>query len=956
MAHPWADELAISAREAEVLAALGEHLTNAEIAARLFISIRTVESHVSSLLRKLDAPDRRGLAAIAARLGAAGPAGPVGGEGGERGTVARPPLPSPLTSFVGRQAERAELAAALETNRLVTAVGPGGVGKTRLALATAADVGDRFAHGVWFVDLVPITDEAMITTTVAQALGLGEQPGRAPEESVLGWVAERQALIVLDNCEHLLDGVATLVERMLERAPRLVVLATSRSRLLLPFERAFTVPGLSLPADDTVPDAEPGSAPDTDGWVPGDAVELFAERGEKAGVVLSAADRRRVARICRELDAMPLAIELAAARLPAVGLDGLELALANRLRLLTGTRRADDRHRSLRSTLDWSSALLDQPARAVLRRVSVFAGPFSAQAAAEVAGVPPVLPADVPAVLATLADHSLVTPRLVGGATRYAALETIRQYGAELLTENGERDRYRARHLRWALDAGSDLLADSDLGEQHWRAAFDRLADELRAALGWALSDPAHRGAAHDVATVLAALCHRRGMPAEGQRRSEQAAGLAATDGQAAEALRRAAGSAMALHSGDDGIRLYRAAAEAAVRAGEPTLAARDLAHAAELVHRSAGIIVHRLPDDVATRLLTEARALAGDDLVAQARIACAEAFARPETDPKAVDATTRALELAERSGEPTLVSTALDRRTTILLARGEARAALATAVRRIDLLDRVDRDASLGAELNDAYGMATESAIAAGELPAAHRTAEALAALRTNREVGHVATTRLIMVTALAGDWDETVARGRVFLDGWEVAGRPRLATMRRAAMAAAAVHGMRGDDDGHARWLGVLDALAPAGQPPTDRAASEFFEAMLLLHRGEAERAVSTLASDPADLTRWNQAIWRPWYAALWVEAAVLAEHPDAAARFDVARWAAGDNAVAAALVGRAEAISAGDRAGILAAAAALETAGCRYQWARGLVLASGDEADRGRAALTAIGATTA
>lgn len=953
MAHPWADELAISAREAEVLAALGEHLTNAEIAARLFISIRTVESHVSSLLRKLDAPDRRGLAAIAARLGAAGPAGPAVGEGGAVGTVARPPLPTPLTSFVGRQAERAELAAALETNRLVTAVGAGGVGKTRLALATAADIADRFADGVWFVDLVPITDETMLTPTVAQALGLGELPGRAPEESVLGWAAERQALIVLDNCEHLLDGVATLVERMLERAPRLVMLATSRSRLLLPFELAFTVPGLSLPSDDTVPDSDPDSA--ANGWVPGDAVELFAERGEKAGVVLSTADRRRVARICRELDAIPLAIELAAARLPAVGLDGLELALANRLRLLTGTRRADDRHRSLRSTLDWSSALLGQQARAVLRRVSVFAGPFSAQAAAEVAGVSPVLPAEVPAVLATLADHSLVTPRLVDGATRYAALETIRQYGAELLTEHGERDRYRARHLRWALDAGGDLLADSDLGEQHWRAAFDRLADELRAALGWALSDPAHRVAAHDVATVLAALCHRRGMPAEGQRRSEQAASLAASDGQAAEALRRAAGSAMALHSGDDAIRLYRAAAEAAVRAGEPTLAARDLAHAAELVHRSAGIIVDRLPDDVATRLLAEARTLAGDDLAAHARIACAEAFARPETDPDAVEATTRALGLAERSGEPQLVSAALDRRTTILLARGETRAALATAVRRIDLLDQVDRDAYLGAELNDAYGMATESAIAAGELPTARRTAEALATLRTNREVGHVATTRLIMVTALAGDWDDTVARGRVFLDGWELAGRPRLATMRRAAMAAAAVHGMRGDDDGHLRWLGVLDALAPAGQPPTDRAASEFFEAMLLLHRGEVERAVSTLAGDPADLTRWSQAIWRPWYAALWVEAAVLADHPDATARFDVARWAAGDNVVAAALVDRAEAIAAGDRAGILAAAAALETAGCRYQWARGLVLAGGGDADRGRAAFTAIGATT-
>ena len=219
----------MSAREAEVLAALGEHLTNAEIAARLFISVRTVESHVSSLLRKLGVNDRRALAAAAATLRPAESAPPA---------VALP-LPSPLTSFVGRAAERAELAAALAAHRLVTAVGPGGVGKTRLALSVVTEVAGRYADGAWYVDLVPVTDPAMAGPAIAAALGLGERQGRSSEDTVLGWLAPRETLLVLDNCEHLLDGLPVLLERLLAGSPRLSVLVTSRARLLVPFEWVF---------------------------------------------------------------------------------------------------------------------------------------------------------------------------------------------------------------------------------------------------------------------------------------------------------------------------------------------------------------------------------------------------------------------------------------------------------------------------------------------------------------------------------------------------------------------------------------------------------------------------------------------------------------------------------------------------------------------------------------------
>lgn len=238
----------VSAREAEVLAAIGEHLTNAEIAARLFISVRTVESHVSSLLRKLGAGDRRALATIAATYAV---------------EKAAPRLPTPLTSFVGRAAERAALARALHEHRLVTAVGPGGVGKTRLALNVIPEVAHRYADGAWYVDLVPVADPSMVASAIALALGLGERQGRSSEETVLGWLGSRQALLVLDNCEHLLDGMPALVERLLAGAPQVSMLLTSRARLLVPFEWVFPVPGLSIEA--------------------GDAVQLFLARMTAAG-------------------------------------------------------------------------------------------------------------------------------------------------------------------------------------------------------------------------------------------------------------------------------------------------------------------------------------------------------------------------------------------------------------------------------------------------------------------------------------------------------------------------------------------------------------------------------------------------------------------------------------------------------------------------------------------------
>jgi predicted ATPase/DNA-binding CsgD family transcriptional regulator len=918
--HP-ADTV-ISARESEVLAAVGEHLSNAEIAARLFISIRTVESHVSSLLRKLGAEDRRALTLIAGERAAAPP------------SPAPAALPPALTSFVGRARERAELAAALHGQRLVSAVGPGGVGKTRLALAVAADVDDRFADGVWYVDLVPVTDATMIAPTIAAALGLGEQQGRTRRETVLEWAAGRRALLLLDNCEHLLDGVADLVERLLAHAPGVTVLATSRARLLLPFERVFGVDGLSV-----------GDGSD------GDAVALFEERAAAAGVVLDPADRARIARVCRGLDGVPLAIELAAARLPALGVDGLEAGLADRLQLLTGARRVDSRHRSLRSTLDWSYALLDPQAGEVLRRVAVFAGPFRADSAAVVAGTGV---REVAAHLASLADHSLLVPVAASDGTRYRALETVRQYGVELLEGEGELAECRSRHLSWAWHAAAELLADEEVDTPRWRAGFDRLADELRAGLGWAV----HAGSkdAHEGKMLLATLCHRRGIASEAQWRFEQAAELAPDDRRAAEALHLAAGVAANRLAGDDAIRLHRVAAELCLRAGDAPAAARNLARAAELWNRAAGTIAAR-PDALAPReLLDEAWRVAGEDPVTRARIAAAEAFAVPETEEASAEIVEAALEAARRSGDPMAESSALDRLTTIQLSRGEGRAALANALHRIELLTPQVLDPCVGFELTDAHVMAVESAIAAGDLAEARRLAERIRDLPLHREDTHVAVARFIVVCALEGDWQRALDAGDRFREGWERAGSPRVPTLRRAARAMATVHGMRGDTAARDEWMRIFSALVPYARQTHDQHTFAFFEALMLLHLGRAREAVQQLEIHPRKLRRWFQSIWRPWYAATWVEAGVLAGEPDAAERIASVRATTAENAVTAALVQRAAALAAGDRGGILAAADALEAAGCRYQWARSLLLAGGPERERGASALVAMGAVVA
>lgn len=957
----------VSEREAEVLDLVAERATNAEIAARLFVSVRTVESHVSSLLRKLGVSDRRALADLAGRAPRPGADGIFSGPATGSARPLRAPtrvLPVPLTSFVGRAAEVAALAAAVDAHRLVTATGPGGVGKTRLATAVAAELSASRPDGVWFVDLVPVSDPALVPSAVSAVLGLDDPRGRTVEEALLSHLRDREALLVLDNCEHLAEGAAVFVERLLGRCPRVHVLATSQARLLLPFEWVFPVPCLSLPT------GEGGGEGDD-----GDAVALFVERARQSGLrEPSASDRRRIGEICRRLDGVALAIELAAARMASLGLDGIEEGLSERLRLLTGGSRVDERHQSLRSAIDWSYALLDPADQALLRRIGVFHAQFTADAAAAVAGFGPVEPGAITDCLARLAEHSLLVTS-PGDLTSYRALETIRQYGTEVMAAEpppvtspaaaSELDAVRRRHLAWATEAivALDRRSDITLAEalatvdtlRGWRADFDRVADDARAALCWAHEVPELRSEAAALATALGSACFTRGLLGECLRRYEQAADLADDEATVIDRLMEAAGAATSRHVGVEALRLWRVAADAAIASGHDAQAAFALARAAELLNRGTGILAEQPPAGTVDALLAEARPLAGGDPRAETAITTAQAFDLPHTDPQTLALAQGAVASAREIGDPLLESGALDALSAVHLANGDVPAAVAAVTNRLDLLSRVRPAPHNGMEISDGFSMASEIALAAGDFAAARRYADTLVKLPFYSEEGHLAASRRMKVDALAGDLTRVLADAEKFRASWERAGRPVAGNLSGGAYAVAMVHGLRGDDEARADWRDLVIALG--GEPDRlDGCGSGYaptFDAVVSLHRGEPDAAMDRLEDDPASFATWHAGEWRTWYAALYAEATVLAGDSRARDRIAHVRPIAEANPTVALLVDRAEALADGDRDRLVALADRLADTGCRYQWARTLVLAGGEAAERGRAEMAALGA---
>ena len=376
-------------------------------------------------------------------------------------------LPAQLTSFVGRDAELIEVRERLADNRLVTLTGSGGVGKTRLAVQVASQLADEFDGGVWYVDLAPITDPDVLPIAVARVLGLPDQPGRSTMDTLTRFVADRQMLVVLDNCEHVLDASATLIVGLLAVAAGLKFLATSREPIMVAGEMRWRVPSLSL-ADE--------------------AMELFADRARhvRRDFVLNDDNAAVVAEICQRLDGVALAIELAAARVRALSLDEILNSLHDRFRLLTrGERTAVPRQQTLRASVDWSHALLTQPERVLFRRLALFLGGFNLDAAQAIAGDDEVERYQVLDQLALLVDKSLVVAENTGGRTRYRLLETMRQYAAERLEESGEADAVRARHRGYyrAMVAMLDAPVASDHERLVQQAETE--IDNLRAAFTW---------------------------------------------------------------------------------------------------------------------------------------------------------------------------------------------------------------------------------------------------------------------------------------------------------------------------------------------------------------------------------------------------------------------------------------------------------------------------------------
>lgn len=405
-----------------------------------------------------------------------------------RATATRGNVPAELTSFIGRRHQLQEIKSALTGARMVTLVGPGGVGKTRLALRSAIDLRRGIADGVWLVELAGLRDPELVTKAVMTSLGLRDESSRWPVSRLIEYIAPKRLLLVLDNCEHLLDPSAVLADTVLREAPLLRILATSRQPLGVAGETVVQVGPLSVPG------ADARMAPDR--IAQSEAVALLVERSREAGAAFEVTPdtQAAVVELARRLDGIPLAIELAAVRLRTLGLDQLVERLNDRFRLLVGgSRTAPLRHQTLEATIAWSHDLLGHDDRAVLRRLAVFAGSFSLEAAEEVGQAGAATSTDVMDVLTSLVERSFVIREGTSGRARYRLHETMREFALLRLVEADEEAVARSAHLSFfaGLCRFTEFDAARDPASQ--LASLDELdveADNIRAALRHCLEDP----------------------------------------------------------------------------------------------------------------------------------------------------------------------------------------------------------------------------------------------------------------------------------------------------------------------------------------------------------------------------------------------------------------------------------------------------------------------------------
>jgi predicted ATPase/class 3 adenylate cyclase len=431
-------------------------------------------------------------------------------------------LPNQLSSFVGRAREIDELCGLLAGLRLLTLTGPGGIGKTRLALRVASAVQADYADGVWLVRLEALADPDLVPAAVASVLNVREMPGRALIETLADAIGARQLLLVLDNCEHVIQPCAELAEALLQTCPRLQLLTTSREPLGVAGEHAWRAPPLSVPESQSTAVADPANQ--------FDAVRLFVDRASavRGGFILTDANAPAVAEVCRRLDGLPLAIELAAARVNALSVEQLAERVDDRLRLLTGgSRTALPRQQTLRAAIDWSYDLLSQPDRMLFRRLGVFGGGLSLEAAEAVCSGLGIAPEEMLDRLSSLVDKSLVGAEEHDGAKRYRLLETIRQHAQERLQASAEADVAHDQHAEYFLVLAERAEPELRGPEQvQWFERLELEHDNLRAALRWCMAHgDVDRGVR--LAGAVWRFWQMRGHLTEGRKQLTQVLGLA---------------------------------------------------------------------------------------------------------------------------------------------------------------------------------------------------------------------------------------------------------------------------------------------------------------------------------------------------------------------------------------------------------------------------------------------
>lgn len=552
-------------------------------------------------------------------------------------------LPALSSSFIGRQRELVEVRCAVESGRLVTLTGAGGAGKTRLALLVGAELLDGAGDGVWLVELASVTDGAQVPAAIGAALGI-TVPGEGTLDGLIEALSHQYVLILLDNCEHLITACARVADAVLRRCPKVHILATSREPLGISGEVVYRVPSLSLPDSS---DGEPG------GGIGSDAVALFIDRARAQGAVfpLDDQDSTRVVSVCRRLDGMPLAIELAAARLRSMSLTEVHERLSQRFRLLTGgDRSALPRQQTLRATVQWSFSLLDERERTLLRRMSIFSDGFDLESAEAVCGFGEIDELDVADLVGSLVDKSLLVAESAGQISRYRLLETIRQFAAEHLAEDpAEVAAVEQAHLEHFLALAERAMPHLMRRDQGlWRARLDPDQANIRRALGHAAGDPDRTESALRLAVALRYYWlvgdRRRGMlePLERALRRPEA--------EAFPELLSGALVTFAFQGDDnrDGLRHAQRATQIARQLGDDRLLSWALAAVSTLSYfcgESEQGLVH------GKEAVERARCVGDDDLLAvalQSLLLCAQ-----ELEPETSDALlAEALGCAERAGD----------------------------------------------------------------------------------------------------------------------------------------------------------------------------------------------------------------------------------------------------------------------------------------------------------------